>query len=403
MTIALLRGVDRAAFAIALVDRLRSGGVAVSASGAAHFSEALGVLPPRSRRRLYWAARVTLVNRHSDLAQFDAVFAAVFDDAVLALDPSARRAARDTAAGRGEAGGRRSVGGAQPRAGPADDRGLPWLTRVAVGQDRAAAESSRYGQRLPSPLAALAEQPFAEFNDRDLKTLGQWLEQAAVRWPRRRTRRREPHHRGRIDLRASMSRARCTGFEFVRLMRARPRRRPRRIVVLCDVSRSMHGYADIYLHLMRVAVREGDAEVFAFSTTLTRLTPILAQRSAELAIARANERVVDRYGGTHIAGSIAALLSSHHGHTLRGAIVLIASDGWDSDDPADLARAVARVRRRAHRVMWLNPRAGAPGFAPLTGSMAAALSHCDALLPADTLPALRDMLDVVTADRAWVP
>jgi len=74
---------------------------------------------------------------------------------------------------------------------------------------------------------------------------------------------------------------------------------------------------------------------------------------------------------------------------------VIASDGWDSDDPARLEAVLARVRLRAHRVVWLNPRVAAPGFEPLVASMAAALPFCDALLPAHTVNALTDALDVV--------
>lgn len=160
----------------------------------------------------------------------------------------------------------------------------------------------------------------------------------------------------------------------------------------------MRGYADACLHLMRAVVlgsRPGDAEVFVFSTRLTRLTPTLAHRSAEVAAQRATERVVDRFGGTHIARSLDALLSSPHGSSLRGAVVIVASDGWDSDDPADLAGAVARVGRRAHRLVWLNPRAAQPGFEPLAGSMAAALPYCDDFLPAHTVAALAEVLEIV--------
>ncbi|WP_206615197.1 vWA domain-containing protein [Rhodococcus spongiicola] len=406
----LLRGVDRAAFAVALVARARESGVRVSASGAARFAEALRVLPPTGRSRLYWTARVTLVGRRSDLARFDAVFASVFDQALLGLDPAARAAGR----GRGRV-DRHEPGDAAsaptsrgPRSAP------PWVTRDWVSPDEATiepaddvdAETIGLTLRLPSPLEAIADQPFGQFRDEDLRLLGRWLEQARVHWPTRRSRRREPHRHGRVDLRATMRRARETGFEPIRPVGCRPRVRRRRIVLLCDVSRSMHGYADVYLHLMRAAVVRGtgrDAEVFAFATRLTRLTAVLAHRDADVAVALANERVVDRFGGTHIAGSLATLLSSPHGNVLRGAVVIIASDGWDSDPPADLARAVARVRRRAHRLVWLNPRAGAPDFEPVAGSMSAALPYCDHFLSAHTVTALGEMLDVVARAAAGVP
>ncbi|MDH6283190.1 vWA domain-containing protein [Prescottella agglutinans] len=393
---ALLRGVDLAAFAVALVTRARAAGVAVSASGAARFTEALRVLPPTGRSRLYWTARVTLVGRRGDLERFDAVFASVFDEAVLPLDPAAR------ASGPTARVDRRGPDDAAAVARSSGERAAPpWVTRdvdVAGPEEADDVEAIGVTLRLPSPLEAIADQSFGEFRDEDLRLLGRWLEQTQPHWPTRRSRRREPHRHGRVDLRATMRRARGTGLEPLRLVRCRPRVRRRRIVLVCDVSRSMRGYADVYLHLMRAAVVRGtghDAEVFAFSTRLTRLTPVLAHRSADVAVARANERVVDRFGGTHIAGSLAALLSSSHGTVLRGAVVIIASDGWDSDPPADLARAVARIRRRAHRLVWLNPRAATPGFEPVAGSMSAALPYCDHFLSAHSVATLGEMLTVV--------
>jgi uncharacterized protein with von Willebrand factor type A (vWA) domain len=170
--------------------------------------------------------------------------------------------------------------------------------------------------------------------------------------------------------------------------------KPRRVVMLCDVSQSMESYATAYLHLMRAAVINVDAEVFAFATSLTRLTAVLTHQSPETAIELATSTVVDRYGGTRIASNIRALLRSRYGGCVRGAIVLIASDGWDSEEPGEMTAAMARLRRRAHRVLWLNPRVSAPGYQPLVGSMAAALPFCDRFLAADTL---RDLAAVIRA------
>jgi hypothetical protein len=144
---------------------------------------------------------------------------------------------------------------------------------------------------------------------------------------------------------------------------------------------------------MRALATAGSGETFAFATGLTRLTPVLRHKSAELAVALATERVTDRFGGTRIAASLTELLASHHGSAVRGGIVVIGSDGWDSEPPEELARAMARLRRRAHRVVWVNPRAAAPGFQPLVGTMAAALPYVDVLLPAGDV---RSLAAVVT-------
>jgi uncharacterized protein with von Willebrand factor type A (vWA) domain len=167
------------------------------------------------------------------------------------------------------------------------------------------------------------------------------------------------------------------------------------LTLVVDVSQSMQAYAAAYLHLMHALARTGRAETFAFSTSLTRLTPALRHRSATVAMQRATAQVGDRFGGTHLATCLAGLLASRHGNALRGGVLVVASDGWDSDDPVLLARALARIRLRAYRVVWLNPRAAAPGFEPLVGSMAAALPYCDAFLPAHTARALREAWEVV--------
>ena len=165
--------------------------------------------------------------------------------------------------------------------------------------------------------------------------------------------------------------------------------------MLCDVSESMQHQAAAYFHLMRAVARTTDAEVFAFATRLTRLTPVLAQASAELAIEQATAKVADRFGGTRIASNLRALLSSSRGNACRGAIVVVASDGWDADPPEQLAKAMAKLRRRAYRVIWLNPRVAAPQFAPEVGAMAAALPYVDDLLPANTIRSLADVVSAI--------
>ncbi|BBX40445.1 vWA domain-containing protein [Mycobacterium simiae] len=392
----LLRGVDRAALAAALVARLRDAGVSVSASGPGGFVLALRTLAPDNTSALYWAARLTLVNRMEDLAAFDTVFAAVFGledlgdtrraDAQLPL-PGPKTPAAGTL---------RPSGG-----GSGSTRQLPWVTRSVAAADSCGESSVQVPDVLPSRIEALADQPFERFDAEDLRLLGTWLEATVARWPRRRSLRFEPSAAGkRIDLRATINASRETGWESMVLARTRPRRRPRPVVLVCDVSRSMQPYAAVYLHLMRAVLRQSGTrpEVFAFSTSLTRLTSVLSHRSAEVALQRANAKVSDRYGGTSIGRSVAGLLSPPHGNALRGAVVIIASDGWDSDPPEALARAMERLRRRAELLVWLNPRAAHSDFQPLAGSMAAALPYCDLFLPAHSLTAIRQLL-LALSDR----
>ncbi|VBA34118.1 hypothetical protein LAUMK13_00405 [Mycobacterium innocens] len=393
----LLRGVDLAAFAAAMVARLRSAGVHVSASGPASFVQALRQLVPHTAATLYWAARLTLVNRMEDLVAFDAVFTAVFG----AIDVDA---AGPPAPSLPLAGPRTPVAGTVHRAGSRSGAGadtLPWATRTSPEETGAPGPSVHLPEYLPSRIAALADEPFDRFDPDDLRLLGDWLETAVQRWPRRRSLRLESSRHGkRIDLRATINASRSTGWEAMLLARSRPRRRHRRIVLVCDVSRSMQPYAAIYLHLMRAAALQQAGvrpEVFAFSTSLTRLTAVLSHRSAEVALQRANAKVTDRYGGTFIGRSVGALLAPPYGNALRGAVVIIASDGWDSDPPDVLDHALARVRRRAELLIWLNPRVAQAKFRPLTGSMAVALPYCDLFLSAHSLAGLRQLFALAGA------
>ncbi|OSC38103.1 vWA domain-containing protein [Mycobacterium decipiens] len=405
-TPALLRGVDLAAFAAALVARLRGAGIGVSASGQASLVRALQQLAPQTPAALYWAARLTLVNRLEELAAFDAVFAALFGTLGRAGPDGASRPPLPSPGSRTPAAG--VVHRADGRSSGSQAQALPWATRPpATTADDQDGPTVALPDVLPSRIAARADESFDRFDPDDLRLLGTWLEATVARWPRRRSLRFEssPHGK-RIDLRATMNASRSTGWESVLLARTRPRRRPRRVVLVCDVSRSMQPYAAIYLHLMRAAVlrRAGvHPEVFAFSTSLTRLTSVLSHRSAEVALERANARVTDRYGGTFIGRSIAALLAPPHGNALRGAVVIIASDGWDSDPPDVLVHALARVRRRAELLVWLNPRAAHPEFAPRAGSMAAALPYCDLFLPAHSLTGLHQLLLALADARAGLP
>lgn len=351
------------------------------------FTEALTVQPAPDRRRLYWLGRVTLVRHRQDLDKYDSVFAAVFADAVLPVDPQARRTPLGSAPDR-------DPGNGMPTSNVQAGDGLPWITLPALsGRVEDASTGLPLPERLPSALAGLHDTPFDALDPDLLAAVGAWLETARERWPTRRTRRMTRRGGGAtIDLRATMARSRRTGWEPTELVRTGPVHKPRRLVMVCDVSQSMQPFITPYLHLMRAATVTANAEVFAFGTSLTRLTAVLAHRDVSVAVDQATHLVADRFGGTRIATNLSALLRSRYGSIIRGAVVIIASDGWDSDDPSQLAHAMARLARRAHRVIWMNPRVASPDYEPLTGALVAALPYCDALLPGNTLDALAEVV-----------
>jgi len=389
----VLAGVDRATFATALGERLRRAGLPVTLRSMTTFADGLATRFPTTINELYWTARLTLVARHDELADFDRVFDAAFRDAVLPIDPHARRQLPEVPPDVDDA-------LAPVALSAVDDEtstGLPWHTLPRVQTSERDEPAGRpLPDPLPSAVARVADTPLDELDPAELALLERWLEASADRWPTRRSRRTRVHPSGRgLDLRETIAASRRTGWEPIELRYRRQVRRPLRVTLLVDVSQSMQAWSSAYLHLMRAFARTRRAETFAFSTSLTRLTPALSHRSATAAVAQASAQVVDRYGGTHLASCLAELLTSRHGSAVRGGVLVIASDGWDADPPELMAATMAKAARRARRIVWLNPRSSVEGFEPLVGSMAAALPYCDSFLPADSLRGLPAVLDAI--------
>jgi hypothetical protein len=129
------------------------------------------------------------------------------------------------------------------------------------------------------------------------------------------------------------------------------------------------------------------------------LTRQLSLRDPDQALARAAATAPDWAGGTRLAESLHRFIDEHGRRGLaRGAVVVILSDGWAQDDPELVAAQMARLRRLAHRIVWVNPRKAARGYAPLVGGMAAALPYCDAFVSGHSLAALEQVAAAVGAD-----
>jgi uncharacterized protein len=370
---------DGARTVAALAAGLRSAGVGVGTGQVLACARAMAVLDPDDLVDRYWAGRTCLVADPRDLPTYDRVFRAL----LLADDGGADRAAPPELP-------ETAVTAASDRPGVAG--GAPDVPAVAgaVASERERLRHRRFDRASPDELAAI---------DRILGRL-----EVAV--PHRRVRRTRPGGRGELDLSRTLDRALETDGElFDRAWRTRDRR-PRRLVVLLDVSGSMAPHARALLRFALAAQRTArrDArrrvEVFAFGTRLTRLTDALDRRDPDAAIAAAAARVVDWDGGTRIGTSLETLTRvwARRG-MLRGAVVVVCSDGLERGDPDHLARAVARLRRHVHRIVWVNPLAGDPRFEPSQRGMAAALPHVDVFLPGHDLASLEDLADALAQLR----
>jgi uncharacterized protein with von Willebrand factor type A (vWA) domain len=169
-------------------------------------------------------------------------------------------------------------------------------------------------------------------------------------------------------------------------------------VLLVDVSGSMEPYADALLRFAHVVVRRapGAVEAFTLGTRLTRITRELRMRDAERALAAAGKAIPDWSGGTRLGEVLRAFLDrwGQRG-AARRAVVVVFSDGWERGETDLLGQQMSRLRRLAHRLVWVNPHAGKDGYSPVQGGIVAALPYLDDLLAGHSLATLEQLLEVV--------
>jgi uncharacterized protein with von Willebrand factor type A (vWA) domain len=399
--------VDLAAVAGAFGALLHAAGVPVSPERSGRFAAAVTLVRPATLDELYWAGRVTLVGGSADLDAYDRVFGHVFAGRADVADwrgqeppplaPVPATASHPTADPSHPHSGADPTAASDPTPAPADspdeegdlDRAPP--DGSATDLLAAASADERLGT---TDFAALTEDELAALRD--------LMAALPLASPPRPSRRQVRHPRGRrLDLRATLRRARATGGDPVARVFRRTTERPRHLVLIADVSGSMAPYARAYLHLLHGAVRASRADAFVFATRLTRLTRYLATSDPDLAVHRALAAAPDWSGGTRIGDALAMFLSEHGRRGMaRGAVVVIVSDGWETGDPEVLGEQMARLSRLAHRVVWVNPRKAAPGYRPLVGGMAAALPHVDVFLSGHTAAALGEVLVAISGARS---
>lgn len=358
-----------AALSSALAHALRQAGVAVVPGQVQRLAAALPVIRWERRDELYWAARVTLVNAPDDLPTFDAVF-----DALLAGTPSSAAPDHDDPT-------------------TATTSGPPAVPDDGLDDSEASRQTTLTAMTAEERLG---ERDFAGLTDDELADLRDLVDRIRLRTPVRRTRRTRPRAHGRdVDMRRTLRMAGRSGGEVVRIARRERRDRPRRLVLLCDVSGSMEPYTRVFLSLLQGAVSAVHAEAFVFATRLTRVTDDLRGSQPDVALARAAARATDMAGGTRLGDSLRTFLDEYGRRGMaRGAVLVILSDGWTGD--ADVvAEQMARLRRLCHRIVWVNPRKAAPGYEPLAMGMAAGLAFCDAFVSGHTLRSLEDVVAAV--------
>ena len=363
--------------AVTFARLLRAAGLTIPLDTVLAFAQALAAVGLGHRDPVYWAARATLVRRPEDLELFDRAFHVFWE-------------------------GRQANVSFAPEPEPA-------RVTIAVDDDDSADDTDA-DQPSPSDdptitlrfsaAEVLRHKDFAAYDDDELAEAHEMMSRLRLAGSLRACRRSVPSkkHRGRPDLRRTVRAALRAGGEPMERAFLRPAERPRRLVLLLDVSGSMEPYARALLRFVHAAVvGRQKVEAFALGTQLTRITRELSSRDPDRAIAKAAATVTDWSGGTRLGEGLRRFNDEWGVRGMaRGATVVIMSDGWDRGDPAVMAEQMTRLHRVAHQVVWVNPLKVTPGYAPLARGMAAAMPSIDAFVEGHSIDAMEELTRVIS-------
>jgi uncharacterized protein len=354
---------------------LRAAGVPVTQDRTRAYLEATALVGLDDQRATYWAGRATLCSGPDDLDRYDQVFTAWF------------------------------LGSEAPQ--PRSNREERTISQAALDSEEGGGSGEDLDEDTLNAMASEAEvlrhRDIGEMQPAEKARLTAMFETLRPRAPRRSANRRTPWRRGDVDAQRTLRQMLRRMGEPGEIARRRRATRPRRVVLLVDVSGSMSGYADALLRLAHRFSHPGAVrgapprvEVFTVGTRLTRVTAAMRMRDPERAIVAAGETVPDWSGGTRLGETLRIFMDRWGQRGLaRGAVVVVFSDGWEFGDPADLATQLRRLSRLSYRLVWVNPHRGKPGYAPLAGGMAAALPYLDEFVAGHSLAALQDLVGVI--------
>ncbi|MGY1620298.1 VWA domain-containing protein [Geodermatophilus sp. SYSU D00691] len=350
---------------------LRAAGVAASPDRVEAMLAAVGSLDVLDATDVYWAGRLTLCAGPDDLDRYDAAFSAWF-------------------------------GGDRPRQAPRAPRDREIVSAMAPldvgsGEGEQRDDASELAAQA-SAAEVLRHRDVSELTIAEREHLRRLFTLLRPASPMRPSRRRRPNPLGAVHPARTVRRALRDGGEVTRLMHRRAAPRPRRVVLLVDVSGSMSPYADALLRFAHVAVRArpSSTEVFTIGTRLTRVTREMRLRDPDKALAASGSAIPDWSGGTRLGEVLKAFLDRWGQRGMaRGAVVVVCSDGWERGGSELLGEQMARLRRLAHAVVWVNPHKGREGYEPLTGGMQAALPSIDHFVSGHSLAAFEELSGVI--------
>jgi uncharacterized protein len=365
---------------------------AIEAVAAAGFTE---------KADFYWVLHACFVNRPEERAVFRETFRLFWRDPrymehMMALLLPAMRGVQeeDRAAEAAKRAAEALLGDAEMPPVPESDAGEDEETRIEVDATATASAEER-----------LRTLDFEQMTVAEVGQAKRMLARLSLPVAPLPTRRMKPDSHGRRpDWRRTLRASLRTGGEIAAIARRRPATRWPALVVLCDISGSMAAYSRMVLHFVHaVANRQGQTQgwakvhAFTFGTRLTNITRHLRQRDVDAALASAGREAQDWQGGTRIGAALHAFNRDWSRRVMaQGAVVLLITDGLDRGDPADLARAMERLRLSARRVVWINPLLRWDGFAPRARGVRAMLPHVDTLRAGHSVASLEALAEALS-------
>jgi hypothetical protein len=375
------------AAAVALGRALRGAGLRTTVDAELVFCQALAELDVRERSCVYWAGRAAFVRRPEEIPAFDGVFDRFWrgvDPAITAV--RAEHGESDPRMPGPQHGGEslpefRADGRSSALLDGEPSRATREIPAAGTDEDERRGPRDRRGVLAAySPDEVIGTREELRYEPDELVAVRRLADELRASAPMRRSRRLRPARRGgRPDVRRTLHRSLRTDGEALRLARAAPSRKPRRLVVLCDVSGSMERYSRALLAALEAVAGSGlRTETFVFATRLTRLSGVLGGHDEARALEEARAAIADWSGGTRIGHALGEFNATFGRRgCARGAIAIVVSDGWDRGDPERLARELQRLRLQARRLVWINPRPVDAGSQPLAVGMRTALPYVD--------------------------
>ncbi len=241
---------------------------------------------------------------------------------------------------------------------------------------------------------SLTEKDFSTIPDDELEEVMQIIKEISKSLAISTNRRHLKTNKHKLfDLRNTIRKNLKTGGELIHILHKKPKKNRLKLVMLCDVSKSMDLYSAFliqFIFAFQSVYRQ--IETFVFSNSLQRITHDLKNKTFQESMRELSHHVVGWSGGTQIGLSLQQFTDDFSMQLLdKQTIVLILSDGWDVGNVEILKESMQTIQQKSRKVIWLNPLAGNPKFSPNVQGMAAAMPFIDVFASAHNVQSLRQI------------